>query len=50
MFLSPQNPFYCGVHELSNATVKFSPQEHYVGGNTGFSVHQEGTSSPLLGP
>lgn len=42
MFLSPQNPFYCGVYELSNATVKFSPQEHYVGGNTGFSVHQEG--------
>lgn len=44
MFLSPQKPFYCDAHELSNATVKFSsPPRNTMWEETRVcSVHQEG--------
>lgn len=39
MILFPQKPFYCGVHELSNVTVKFSsPPGTLCGRKHGFAL------------
>lgn len=39
MILFPQQPFYCGVHELSNATVSFSsPPGTLSGRKHGFAL------------